>query len=292
MTEERKRVHLRDLFKTGKEVKFDIDVGDGEQEVVIWMRKPTAGQQDEALNKARGQQARRRSLYKDKDSDHYMAHWADVESLETKEELVEQLLKFDLHRIKSQAYNEVLYNPELAPKDEDGELQWGEQGQLYLDLLVAIQNRMEEILLFNDQLSEEDQNLAINLQEDDELNRLDEERLAFEQSVDDRVEELSEEFKVEHLGMAFENLQKLFMKKLVDTDTSLAWYEEYRKWMLFFACKDPDDRTKNYFSNPDEVMSLPGNILQVLEDQLNDLDKTGDTLKNSRSLQLSSNSSE
>lgn len=292
MSDENKRLHLRDLFRTGKEVKFDVETDQGSQEIVLWMRKPTAGQQDEALNKARGQQARRRNLYKDKESDHYMAYWADVEDIEHKDELVEQIFKFEKQKLKQQAFNDVLYNEEYIPRNEDGEPKWGENNQQYLDLLMAIQNRMEEVVNFNEELEEEDKNLWIKFEEDEELQRLEEERESFEQAVDERYEALRAEFvNVEKLK-TMEDLKKLLMKKLVDSDTSLAWYEEYRKWMLFFASRDPEDRTKSYFSHPDEVLELPAMVLQILEDQLNDLDRGADAIKNSRSLQLSSNSSE
>lgn len=287
MSEERKRVHLRELFRTGKEVKFDVETDEGPQEVLLWIRKPTAGQQDEALNKAKGQQARRRNVYKDKDSDQYLSYWSDIEQMDSKEDLIDNLFKFDRQRFKTQAYNDVLYNEEYIPRDEDGEPKWGEGNQKYLELLVGIQNRMDEILKFNEELEDEDSDLWVKFEEDEELQRLEAERDEFESVVDERFEQLKNGFEVEHGRKKLEELRTLLMKRLIDSDASLAWYEEYRKWMLFFACRDYDDRTRTYFSKPDEVLELPGHVLQILEDHLNDLDRSGADIKNLPSLQPS-----
>ena len=277
---ERKQMHLQDLFRTGKEVRFELDFEDDPVEIVIWMRKPTAGQQDEALNKARGKQARRKKAYRDKESDEYVSLLSDVESMEDVDELKTQIIRFDEAQLRAQAFNEVLHNEKYAPKDENGELLWGENNTGYLDLLTAIQQRMEEIQRFNSELEEEDQALRIEFETDEELVALQEDRDAFENHVTTRYEDLRQIELDKLKGQKGIQLRNQLLKKMIEAESSLVWYEEYRSWMLYFSCRKPEDKTKPYFDDPAQLMDMPTGVIIYLEDQLNDLDKSGPALKN------------
>lgn len=284
---ERKTMRLQDLFKTGHEVKFDLEHEGEPVEIIIWMRKPTAGQQDEALAKARGKQARRKRAFKDQEGDAYVAVWSDVESFENVEELKDQLVRFEGQRLRSQAFNEVLHDENFIPKDEDGEPLWDDENSGYLDLLTGIQSRMEEISTFNASLEDGEDKLFKTPEEDEELIELQKEREVFEQFVTDRFEALTAEHMKAYDGKRMTQLKNELIKKLIDADTSLVWYEQYRTWMLYFACRDPEDKTKPYFSEQSALMDIPTAVLTYLEGQLDDMENTGDTLKNLPSLQLS-----
>lgn len=285
---ERKPMHLKDLFKTGKEVKLELELDDEEIEIVMWMRKPTASQRDEALNKARGKQARRKALYKDKNSDQYMGLWAEVDNLESREDIIDQLVQFDAQRLQSQAFNEVLHDDEHKPRDEDGELMWGDDNIQYLDLLEGIYNRMDEIRKYNEELEDEDEELIIHFDEDDELVAMKKQRDEFEGYVQARYEVLLEDFKGQFADQQISELRDLLLKKLIQTETGMAWYEEYQTRMLYHACRDPKDKGQPYFSSHEDLLDLPPLVLTYLEDQLNELDQGGENLKNLRSPQNSS----
>lgn len=289
---ERRQMHLQDLFRTGVEIKFELEFEDEPVEILMWMRKPTAGHQDEAMNKARGIQARRKKMYRDKDSDEYLAMEGDVETFDDVKELREQLLVFEVQRLRSQAFNEVLHDENFIPKDDDGEPIWGEDNTAYLDLLLGINQRIEEISKWNDSLEEGEEELKKDILTDEELLGLQADRDKFEENVTARVETLEKEKLKEWVGKKIPELRKILLKKMIDTNTALTWFEEYRKYMLFFACRDYDNRSKTYFETPDEILGLPPAVLSYLESQLEDLDKPADALKNLPSLQSSSESSE
>lgn len=286
-----KEMRLQDLFKTGEEVRFELEYEGEPVEILIWLRKPTAGQQEEALAKARGKQARRKLTFRDKDSDEFLAMQSDVESYESISELKDQLLRFESQQLRTQAFNEVLHDENFAPKDEDGENLWGEDNALYLDLLIAIQQRMEEIQQFNKDLVEgDDDELVIKFEEDEALVKLQKDRDEFETHVTDRYDDLNSEKMKSYDGKKSVDLRKLLLKKLIEADTSLIWYEEYRVRMLYFACRSPEDKTKPYFSNPRELLEIPPAILTYLENALDELDRPGEALKNLPSPLLSSDS--
>ena len=60
--------------------------------------------------------------------------------------------------------------------------------------------------------------------------------------------------------------------------------------MLYHACRSPEDKTKPYFSTPRELLEIPPAVLTYLENQLDELDRPGEALKNLPSPQPSSGS--
>jgi hypothetical protein len=284
----KKQAHLSDLLKTGKEVVFDAEIDGDEVEIKLWMRKPVSAQHDEAVAKARGALARRKAAYRDKDSDEFVALQEDLDQFDSKDELVEQLLRFEESSLKNQAYNEVLYDEDHAPRDEDGELLWGEQGEEYLQLLNAMAQRMGEIQEYNKSLGEQDSNLAKSFDDDEELVRMDEQRKSFDDAVEARFEELAEVKRLEFKEKTIAVLQKDLKSRYIDLDGNLSWHDTYQKWMLFFTCRLPEDHSKRYFQNIDEIDYLPPFIQQTLINEMDELDQGIDNTKNLLSLQRSS----
>jgi hypothetical protein len=284
----KKQAHLSDLLKTGKEVVFDAEIDGDEVEVKLWMRKPVSAQHDEAVAKARGALARRKAVYRDKDSDEYVALYEDIESFESKDDLLERIIQFEDNNLRNQAYNEVLYDEDHAPRDEDGELIWGEQGEEYLQLLNAMTERMTEITEYNKTLEVEDSNLAKSFDEDEELQKLEAQRQTFEDAVQARYEVLAEAKRAELKGLTLKALQKDLTARYVDLDANVSWHDTYQKWMLFFTCRMPEDHSKRYFKGIDEIDYLPAFIQQTLINEMDELDQGIDNTKNLLSLQRSS----
>lgn len=284
----KKQAHLSDLLKTGKEVVFDAEIDGDEVEIKLWMRKPVSAQHEEAVAKARGALARRKAVYRDKNSDEHIALQEDLEQYTSKDELVEQILRFEENQLRSQAYNEVLYDEAHSPRNEDGELIWGDQGAEYLELLNAMTQRMGEIQEYNDSLEEGDLNLAKSFDEDEELIRMEEQRQSFDDAVNTRFEMLLEAKRAEFKQQTIATLQKDLTSRYIDLDSNLSWHDTYQKWMLFFTCRMPEDHGKRYFNDIDQIDYLPPFVQQVLISEMDDLDQGIDSTKNLLSLQRSS----
>jgi len=287
---DKKPARLQDLFQTGKEVTLDFEIDDETFEVKMWMRKPLPAQAEEALTRSRGQQVRRKRIYQDKDSDEYLTLVGDVETIETRDEVMDRILMFDHAKLRQTAYNEVLYNPENSPHDDEGKLIFGEAGQYYLDLLDGIGNRMDEIRTFNEGLEEEDEALELTFKDDEELVKLRKQEDIFENAVTDRIEELTKVNRAEFKGVKLAGLQKELVKRLIEGDSNMHWYAEYQKWMLYHSCRALDDHKRSYFRSPDELAALPGSVLMLLQTELDQFESGQEAIKNSLSLQLSSDS--
>lgn len=285
----KKQAHLSDLLTTGKEVRFEASTIDGDElEVLIWLRKPPAQLHEEAVAKARGAQARRKAVYRDKNSDEYIALMDDMEQFETKEDLLRELMRFEEGDLQSQAYNEVLYDEAFAPRDEEGNLVWGPEGREYIELMAAIAQRMYEIEEFNEKLGMEDREMRKTFEDDEELQRLQGQRESFEDAVAARYDDLYEAKKAELKGQRFEDMRQNLVKRMTDLDSSLAWHEVYRKWLLLFTCRMPDNHKERYFKSFEEIDLLPPFVLQTLVEEMEDLTQGVDSTKNLLSLQRSS----
>lgn len=282
-----KRAHLRDLFITGKEVSIQFVKDDEEFEAVVWVQKPLVSQQEDALQKSRGEQFRRRRTLQDRNSDEYLALAGDVDTLETAGEVIDRLVLFETSHLRQQAYNEILYDPSISPRDEEGELIYGEEGQLYMDLLDSISARLEEVSTFNANLAEEDTHLRISPMTDEELVKLRELEKNFEDLVEDRLNDLMAAEKTSYKGVTLKNLREKLVRKLIENESTMHWYANYQKRMLFYACRDPEDHTKFYFRHLDDIDVLPGVILIRLQAELDQLSSGQEALKNSLSLQYS-----
>lgn len=286
--------HLRDLFITGRQAEIEVyDLEDTESEplkILIWLRKPSVQHYEEATAKARAKQSRRRQLYRNTESDEYLSVMEQIAQLETKEEVIEQLVSFEENNIRSQSYNEALFgddDKEPDPVTGEGGPRWGKEGQDYMDVLMAIRQRAEEIQTYNTALSEEDADLKIDLDKDDEMVRLNVTIQEFEVQRDELIEKAKAVETAKWTGMTRANLDKALMKKLIDLEASMVFYQEYKTMMLYFAARTQEDHHKNYFSSPDEIWDLPEYVRMRLFAEYDELEAGADNLKNSLSPQLS-----
>lgn len=244
----------------------------------IWMRKPSAQQYDEALGKARGKQGRRRQLYRDPDSDEYLAISEQINDLD-KDQLVAEVMAFEQNDLRSQAYNEALYGDE----DED-EPRWGKEGADYLDVLAGLRQRYDEIEEYNSKLSDEDRaTMELKPEEDDEIARLNRYIDEFGAQRDEILKTLTARKEAEYQRKATDQLRKELMKKMIDLEVNLIHYQEFKTWMVFFAARYPEDHHKRYFSNPDEIWDLPDHIRIQLFNAYDELETGAADLKNSLS---------
>lgn len=280
-----KTPHLTDLFKTGQSLTITIpnveDI-DNPTQIEIWMRKPSAQQYDEALNKARGKQGRRRQLYRDPESDEFVSLNEQVLPM-SKDELVEQLMTFEQADLQSQAYNEALYGD-----NNEEEPRWGKEGRDYLDVLAGLRQRFEEIEEYNSKLTEEDkETMSLKPEEDEEIQRLNKYVDQFGELRDELLEKLKAKKEAEYQRKATDELRKVLMKKMIDLETNLIHYQEFKTMMVFFAARNPDDHHKHYFKNPDQIWDLPDYVRIQLFNAYDDLEAGATALKNLPSPQTS-----
>lgn len=271
--------HLSELFHSGEEV--DIEVfnehdPDNPLKFPVWIRRPTVGQQEECRAKANAKQHRRKRQFKDKEGDAWLGMWeTSVDPLTSKTEVVEAIVSYDESRLKSQAYNEVLFG--------DTGSDWGTDGQGLLNALEAVQQRIDEIGRLNDALDEEDSDLAISFSEDEELLGLQADYDRFVDEQEARFQELREAYVREFDGMTMDQLRRKLTKKIVELEGDMAWYAEYKMRMLYHAVRKVDSHNDHYFGSLEDILELPGHVQTQLMAALDNIDRGGDA-KNSDSL--------
>jgi hypothetical protein len=271
----KKSRHLRDILKTGKEVTLPLVDDDGETvELKLWMRKPVYAQQQEATEKARTAQARRKRQLRDPESDEAVTLAEDVSDLETAEDLIGVLVGTKDQEFRQEAYNDILYNKELYPVDDEGETQWawGEGGQDYIDLLGALAKRSEEIDSYNEALSDDDAELRISYDEDPELKALIEGQEKFDKQVEERVEKARAKERAALEGLPEEKLRKRVRDRYIEAEVSAVWFQEYRTYLLYFSVRYPDNKGRLYFDSADEVLGLPADVQSFLFEEYDDLE--------------------
>ena len=109
--------------------------------------------------------------------------------------------------------------------------------------------------------------------------RLNETVEEFGEQRDKILEKLVESKRREHGGKSFETLKKAVMKKMIDLECSLSFYEEFRMMMLYFSARYSDDHSKRYFSSPDELWDLPEYLRMRLYAEYDDLEQGADSPK-------------
>lgn len=281
---DKKVPHLKDLFKTGEMLTLPVLNPKNLEETVdiqIWIRKPTTSQHDEALTKGRAASARRRNQYRDKSSDLYISLIEQVNDLTTKEELIDKLLSYEDSKLRQQAYNEVLF---VESDDDEEEPRWGHDGRNYIDLLGAIRERYQEIQRFNAEFTADEDHLRIKLENDEELKRLNAEQEEFQAEVEERFSVIRAREAAKLGAKSEQDLRLALQKQLMELDVGMAFYQEYKSRLLYFSCRDPENKEKFYWSSPEDIWDQPQFVQQAIINAVDALEVGADELKNSLSL--------
>ena len=276
----KQQMHLKDLFKTGEMVALEfVDPGDPAEivSVELWLRKPTAAQQQEAMAKAQAKKARKRRALKDEESDDRVALVEELDEMETREEIIEYLVKYQEPTLRSKAMNDVLY-------DKDVGSDWGDDGAKYLEVVDAVSQRYQEILAFNDDLAEADKDKRIVADEDEDVLRLSAEQERFETEVEDRLSTYLDEERAKYKGKKLSELRNLLLKERIDVQSGLEWYQEYRTQLLFYALRYPENKKRLYFDSVSDILELPDYVQAKLFAAFDNVERGVDELKNSLSL--------
>lgn len=261
------QAHLSDLFKTGELVTIDLVV-DGEPcSYDIWMRKPTIEQQQQARVKGNAASARLKRVYRDKESDQYIALWDSIADVETAEEAIEGLVQADRTALSSKAYHEVLWG-EFGSNWSDEEKD-GAEGLNFDGIVDAQTSRMDEIQAHNISDSEN----MINPDEDEELLALRASQAEFDAEWEACTEIFMKEEQGKYKDMSLDELRDLLAKESIGLESLMAFHQEYRIHMLHYACRNPEkgQHKKLYWNSKDDILELPLSIQTQLLNKLDQL---------------------
>ncbi len=267
--------HLSTLFKTGQPL--TVETGEG-TEIHLWLRKPSSLQQQEAMKHARASRARILTRYLDEGSDEYQVISVETDRTD-REGLIEILLMKTTTDHRRQSNADVLYGTYGSD--------WGDDGQKYIDAVGASAQRYVEILDFNQQLSEEDSSLVIDLASDDELKKLEVIEQTFAGEVEARLEELQlnerENIELDKTDVMREKV----LEYKINTESELAWFEQYTLRMIHFSVRYPNEHDLIYFEKHTDVMELPVEVRSQIFAAYEQLDGGADEVKKLQSLQSS-----
>lgn len=273
----KKTPHLEDLFNKGK----TIVIKDSEDvEYEIFVRRPGPNQHQAALDAANAKLATYTVQWDKREGPRYDSIASMVKSQEDKDTLIEEILEYDSAEVRQQAYQEVLYGNQGSKWDgeEDDD---GNDSSSYLDILNGVTTRIEEIEKYNADIDEDDQILR---EDDEELVGLLEAQEKFQLEVTTREDELKGPAREKHVNKPLAQLQNELIKIGIETEGKLYWYEEYQTKLLYYACREPDAVSEQYFSDPYAIMELPQYIRGELYSAYEELEMGSEELKNSLSL--------
>jgi len=273
--------HLEDLFRKGTNITIADDSG---VEYLIHVRRPGPNQHNAALEAANGKMAKYTVQYERKEGSSYDGLSGLVAGYDH-ERLVDERVAYEESDLRQQAFNEVMYDPKVGskwqPEDEDEDD--GTTG--YLGVVSAIGDRMEEIGRHNEEVEPDDR---INIDEDEDLLRLNTLQEKFQAEVAEQFSSIMSVERGRHENKPDAQLRNEIVKRGIDTEAKLHWYEEYQVKLLYYACRDPHETNELYFSDPYSILELPGYIKDKLYNAYQELETGTEQLKNSLSLPSSS----
>lgn len=266
------QAHLSDLFSTGKEV---IIAYPGKPETDTWVERPNPDQHEECMRISRSARARRYHELMDDGSDERLALEQEAKAM-LKPALVEAVLDKHMRAIERQALNDVMFSGDFGSD-------WGSEGEKWSSVIDALQTRFDEIIDHNKEMEAADaQEGLIDIETDEEVERLSKVQEKFEKEVTERKDELVKDKKVEIAATTALQLRKDVMSQRIDLECDMTWFATFKYEQLYRAVRYPADHTKLYFRNVAQIKALPQQVQEVLMQGLQDVDVDTDALKNLR----------
>ena len=243
-----KRRQLSDLYRIGymRSFRGPVQLEDDTIEMVdipIWISKLSQLEERECGNKAshaRGAlQAITRQPMDHSDWDDYRFKLLDYGLTERKDHIL-FLIESELDEFRTSAREKLSHEKE-----------WSDD-----DYLISLEDA------WNASIYEK----YIEDSEDPEAKRVFEALKKFMDQIDKEIEaekiNLIESF---HDDSDEEVLNKV-LKKLVESESNVAFVNEFRCWQVYFAMRDIEDHSKRYFGSRDELDYLDDNILNSLKE--------------------------
>lgn len=236
-----KRRRLTDLYVVGKEVEFDDGV-EGEEPIKVWISKISPLENRDSADTASSVRAKILSLKNAPDADQrllsvYREQLEDL-GVQDHDSMVEFLI--------SPKVQEAFLSAEARLAEEEP---WSTD-----DYLKSLQSA------WNEGLSEK---YALN-DEDEEALRVYGELKRFTELVIAEVEEEKENLAAEYENESHDDLYALCLERTIDAEADFAWVNEFSRWQIFYAVRDPDDHKKRYFEFKEEVDALDPQVLNTL----------------------------
>jgi hypothetical protein len=263
--------HLAELFGTGKEVPIIIE---GKPEIVVWMQRPDAAEQELAVKTARAKRATRYHELTASESPERLAVVQEAELMD-KPALVQAMLEKDQRNYETQALNDVLFSTDYGSD-------WGKEGETWTDLLDAIQIRLKEIDERNKELQAADvEEGIIDPQTDPDIVRLSAVQEKFEGETRSRRDELLEEARETIALKPIDRLRQDLITHRIELESDLEWFTTFKYEQLYFSVRYLDNQDQYYFKSPNQIKGLPRPIQDLLFEEFQAIDMDVGELKNS-----------
>lgn len=234
-----KRRRLADLYKVGKMVTVTDDEGN---EVEVWIQKISPIEMRRALDAAHAARAKVAAARNAPDDDERRVS-ASIEAewdgfIGPREQMIDFLAGAEIAKVRQ------THEAELAAEDE-----WS-KNDYYSGLRDAWQDGLQE---------------KFNADPDDkEASHVFKELSRFMAEMDKRVEREVKAIRRGYNSDTDEELRRKVIDSLIESESDQAWIECFRKTQLYFAVRDPEDKTTFYFEEVDEIDVLDPRVTNQL----------------------------
>lgn len=237
------RRRLTDLYLRGKEV--SLNDSSEEDPIVVWVSKISPIQQKESADRATAVRAATLALKKlpldAPEISRYTEQIADM----SKDEIIDILIASKMQEA------ELSHEAELASEDE-----WSND-----DYIISLKEAWDSGLNIK----------YADTPDDIEAKRVYDELNRFTEELNKRIESTRQELADEINELTEEEINKRAIERFIDAEGDYLWLNEFRKWQLYFAVREPDDHKKQYFEGRYEVDELDARILLELVNAFGDV---------------------
>lgn len=93
----------------------------------------------------------------------------------------------------------------------------------------------------------------------------------YTEEVNSLLQKAREELEVKYKGSHESTLNEKCVDRLIEIDGEFSWYEEFRRWQLYFAVRRVDDHKELYFEDKAEVDELDSRVFDEIYKAFDDL---------------------
>lgn len=243
------RRRLTDLYVVGREVSFEVPGAEDEEPIVVWLSKLSPIQQRDSADSATSARAKLLALKNDPDSN-------PRQIAVIREQLEDLGIKDRSNMI------DFLISPKVQEAFAANESRIGSEGQwAENDYLNSLQKA------WNEGLSEK----YATDEDDEDAKRVYDALLKFTEEVREATEEDRENLKLEFEHDSDAELADKCLARAIEAEADFAWVNEFSRWQVFYAVREPDDHKQQYFIDRAEVDNLDAKILNRLLTEYNEM---------------------
>jgi hypothetical protein len=241
-----KRRRLGDLYVTGKTVTID----DGRDDpVTVWMQKLNPVEDETATRASSAARVQHLTYIRDRDSEQWRAAYADVSDYASRQTLVDINIRDELLIRRSRI------EAELADGDE-----WSDS-----DYLQGLVDAWEGHDANGDLPAQPGLKLRwMDDNDDPEASRVHDELERFDAQVQDKVDAEQAVLHADWENVPLPELLEQATEKILQQRALSAFVAEYEVQQVMFSVREPEDHSKLYFENRDEVLKLQPEIRDTL----------------------------